>query len=374
MTEKEALIAINTVSGIGSIKLKRLLEYFGQARKIFLASKEELIRVSGISDKIAVDIIKASGGKGLKEEEALIKKHNVQILSIQDDDYPANLKNIPDPPPVLYVKGEFLPQDDFAIAIVGSRRASFYGLSTAEDFAQKLGGAGISIVSGMARGIDTAAHRGAIKIKARTIAVLGSGLSNIYPPENKRLFEEISDNGAVISEFPMNTKPLAYNFPRRNRIISGLSLGVLVVEASRNSGALITVDNAIEQSREVFAVPGKVDSANSFGTNSLIKQGAKLVSNVEDIIEEIKPYLQNRIKEIEDKKPRENQSGLIIDLDLSNNESKLYGVISNTPKHIDDIVAEAGLNIDSTLSMLINMELRHIIRQLPGKLFVRENG
>ena len=374
MTEKEALIAINTVSGIGSIKLKRLLEYFGQARKIFLASKEELIKVSGISDKIAVDIIKASAGKGLKEEEALIKKHNVQILSTQDDDYPANLRNIPDPPPVLYVKGEFLPQDDFAIAIVGSRRASFYGLSTAEDFAQKLGGAGISIVSGMARGIDTAAHRGALKAKARTIAVLGSGLANIYPPENKKLFEEISENGAVVSEFPMNTKPLAYNFPRRNRIISGLSLGVLVVEASRNSGALITVDNAIEQSREVFAVPGKVDSANSFGTNSLIKQGAKLVSNVEDIIDELKPCFQNRIKEIEDKKPRENQSGLIIDLGLSNNESKLYGVISNSPKHIDEIVAEAGLNIDSTLSMLINMELRHIIRQLPGKLFVRENG
>lgn len=374
MTEKEALVAINTVLGIGSIKLKRLLDHFGQARKIFLASKEELIKVSGISEKIALDIIKSSNGKDLKEEETLIKKYNVEILSILDSDYPANLKSIPDPPPVLYVKGKILPQDDLAVAIVGSRRASYYGLATAEDFAQKLGNLGISIVSGMARGIDSAAHRGALKIKARTIAVLGSGLANIYPPENKNLFEEISNNGAVISEFPMKTKPLAYNFPRRNRIISGLSLGVVVVEASRNSGALITVDSALEQSREVFAVPGKVDSATSFGTNSLIKQGAKLVSNVEDIIEELKPYFQNRIKEIKSKEVAKNKSRLIEAPDLSNNESRLYGVISESPKHIDEIAVESGLNIDSTLSMLINMELRHIIRQLPGKLFVRENG
>lgn len=374
MTEKEALIAINTVSGIGSIKLKRLFDHFGSAKGIFLSSKQDLVRISGISGQIAEDILKASCGKDLKEEELLIKKHNVNIVSILDDDYPENLKNIPDPPPVLYVKGRILPQDDLSIAIVGSRRASYYGLSTAEDFAQKLGGFGITIVSGMARGIDSAAHRGALKVKSRTIAVLGSGLANIYPPENKNLFEEISESGAAISEFPMKTKPLAYNFPRRNRIISGLSLGVVVVEASRNSGALITVDNALEQSREVFAVPGKVDSANSFGTNSLIKQGAKLVSSLEDIVEELKPYFKNRIKEIKDNKPKRNEPRPLADLDLSNKETKLYDVISNTPKHIDEIVTEAGLNIDSTLSMLINMELRHIVRQLPGKLFVRENG
>ncbi|MDD2654939.1 MAG: DNA-processing protein DprA [Candidatus Omnitrophica bacterium] len=368
MTEKEALIAINTVSGIGSIKLKRLIDHFGSAEKIFSSSKKELAALSGISEKIAQDILKASDAKALKEEEDLIKKHNVKIISILDNDYPVNLKNIPDPPPVLYVKGDIIPQDDFAIAIVGSRRASFYGLSTAEDFAQKLASVGITIISGLARGIDSSAHRGALKAKARTIAVLGSGLASIYPPENKMLSDEISRSGAVVSEFPMKIKPLAYNFPRRNRIISGLSLGVVVVEASRNSGALITADNALEQGREVFAVPGKVDSATSFGTNLLIKQGAKLASSIEDIIEELKLCFKNRIKEIE------NKTRLTEDYSLSDIESKLFGAISDVPKHIDEIAQESGLNIDSTLSMLIHMELRHIIRQLPGKLFVRKNG
>ncbi len=217
---------------------------------------------------------------------ALIKKLNLNVLTRQDDEYPQNLKNILYPPIVLYVKGRLKPQDCNSIAIVGSRLASFYGLSCAEKLAGELANYGLTVVSGMARGIDTASHRGALKQNGRTIAVIGSGFNRIYPPENKGLCEEIAGSGAVISEFPIDTPPEKENFPRRNRIISGLSLGVVVVEAARNSGALITADFALEQGREVFALPGKVDSSTSFGTNELIKQGAKLVSCVDDIIEE----------------------------------------------------------------------------------------
>lgn len=367
MTEKEALILLNKVTGLGSIRFRRLLDYFGSAKNILSSSRDELIRIEGISKKIANDILSVSAQE-LKEEFALIKKHDVKILSIQDKDYPENLKAIPDPPPVLYVKGDILSEDKLAIAIVGSRRASFYGLSIAEKFAQELGSLGITVVSGLARGIDSASHKGALKIRARTIAVLGSGLANIYPPENKNLFDEISRCGAVISEFPMKMKPLTYNFPRRNRIISGLSLGVIVVEASRNSGALITADNALEQGREVFAVPGKVDSNNSYGTNRLIKQGARLISSAEDVIEELNINIKDSLKEI-----KEYKKDGPIDLDLSNNENRIFKILNNEPKHIDEIIVKTGFNVNSVSSLLVGMEMKHLIKQLPGKLFVREN-
>jgi len=366
MIEKESLLLLNTVTGIGSIKLKRLLDYFGNAREILSVSKSQLKNINGISEKIANEISKASSDK-LKEELSLAKKHGVDILTINDKDYPVRLKEISDPPIVLYVKGKVLSEDQMSIAIVGSRRASYYGLSTAEKFAQELSNLGITVVSGMARGIDSAAHRGALKSKSRTISVLGSGLAEIYPPENKKLFDEISQNGAVISEFPMKAKPLAHNFPRRNRIISGLSLGVIVVEAAKNSGALITADFALEQGREVFAIPGKVDSTTSFGTNRLIKQGAKLVNCVEDIIEELKPQLEIHLKEIKNCGVKEN-------LDLSKTESRIFDVITSAPKHIDEIVRDSGFNINSVLSLLVTMEMKHVIKQLPGKLFVRQNG
>ncbi|MBM3251805.1 MAG: DNA-protecting protein DprA [Candidatus Omnitrophica bacterium] len=368
MTEKQALLLLNSVSGIGSIKLKQLLDEFGSAVAIFSATKSELRKINGISEKIATEILKYSF-KNIEEELALAEKHSVEILTINDKDYPARLKEIPDAPIILYVKGKLLAQDEISIAIVGSRRASFYGLSTAEKFAQELSQLGITVVSGLARGIDSSAHRGALKSKARTIAVLGSGLAEIYPPENKKLFEEITESGAVVSEFPMKAKPLAHNFPRRNRIISGLSLGVIVVEAAKNSGALITADFALEQGREVFAIPGKVDSATSYGTNKLIKQGAKLISSVEDIIEELKPQLEIHLKEIK-------KSEFVMDkqLVLSEDESRLYDILSFQPKHIDEIVAESGFKINSVLGALMQMEIRHLVRQLPGKLFVRQNG
>ncbi len=297
MTRLEALISLNMVSNIGGIRLKKLLEFFDRPQDILNAPEEKLIAISGIGRAIAARI-HSFKKTDLDNELKLVKRHNLRIITRDDADYPENLKDIIDPPIVLYVKGKLKPQDKNSVAIVGSRLASFYGLSCAEKFSGELTDHGFTVVSGMARGIDTASHRGALKQRGRTIAVIGSGFNQIYPPENKELSEEISGHGAVISEFPVDTLPLPQNFPRRNRVISGLSLGVLVVEAAGNSGALITADFALEQGREVFALPGKVDSFTSSGTNGLIKQGAKLVSCVDDIIEEFNLFGSKNEKKI----------------------------------------------------------------------------
>ncbi|MFA5276357.1 MAG: DNA-processing protein DprA [Candidatus Omnitrophota bacterium] len=250
MNRLEALISLNKISGIGSIRLKKLLEFFHKPENVLKASPEKLNAVSGIGDKIAYQI------SGLKKEDFLkeiaqAKRFGLKILTLEDKEYPQNLKNIPGPPIILYVKGKIQDQDNFSVALVGSRRASLYGLNNAQRFAFDLALKGVTIVSGMARGIDTAAHQGALKAQGRTLAVIGSGFAHIYPAENIELAEEIARSGAVISEFPVNAKPLRENFPRRNRVISGLSLGTLVVEAAQNSGALITADFALEQGREV---------------------------------------------------------------------------------------------------------------------------
>lgn len=285
MTHLEALIGLNLILDIGTFRLKKLLEFFGQPQNIFGVPQERLTRVCGIGPKIAQKI-RSIKKEDIDKEISLAKNLGLKIVTLDDPDYPENLKNIADPPIILYLKGELEKEDNFSLAIVGSRRASFYGLSLAEKFAFQLSENGFTIISGLARGIDSRAHQGALKYKGRTLAVIGSGLNNLYPSENQALAEKIAQNGAVISEFPLQTPPFKQNFPRRNRLISGLSLGVLVVEAARNSGALITADFALEQGREVFALPGKIDSDTSFGTNALIKDGAKLVSAVEDILEE----------------------------------------------------------------------------------------
>ena len=232
----------------------------------------------------------------IDKEIGLIKKYDVEVITIDEDQYPKNLKHIYNPPRVLYVKGKLIPEDYYSIGIVGSRKASFYGQQNAERLGSELAQKGFTVISGMARGIDTYAHKGALKAKGRTIAVLGSGINVVYPPENKTLMDEISRNGAVISEFPIDTRPNRQNFPMRNRIISGLSMGVLVIEAARKSGALITASFALEQGREVFSLPGRVDMSTSRGTLGLIKEGAKLVESVDDILEELhsKPTFQNR--------------------------------------------------------------------------------
>ena len=251
MTDTERLLILNMIEDVGSIRTMCLLEHFGSFEAVFQATEDELKRVNKIGSLIAPKIVQGIREIDLDKELKLIKRHNVKVITFIDEDYPVSLKNIHDPPVVLYVKGEILPEDDLAIAIVGSRKASFYGMQTAERLGYELASHGITIVSGMARGIDSSAHRGALKANKRTIAVLGSGLANIYPEENIILAEKISNKGAVISEFPMETIPDRGNFPKRNRIISGLSKGVVVVEAAQKSGALITADCALEQGREI---------------------------------------------------------------------------------------------------------------------------
>ncbi|MDP8253716.1 MAG: DNA-processing protein DprA [Candidatus Kaelpia aquatica] len=284
MEDKEYLIALNMIEGLGSIRITKLLNGFNRAEDIFQSSENQLQSIAGIGRELSLRI-KSFNIKALKEELELCVRKNITIVSILDKDYPEDLKNIPDAPIVLYVKG-VLDNLGFNVAVIGSRKASPYGLSTAKRLSGQLASLGVTVISGMARGIDSAAHKGALEVGGRTVAALGSGLLNIYPPENIELAKQISKNGAVISEFPLRTAPLRENFPRRNRIISGLSKGVIVVEAALRSGALITADLALDQGRDIFAVPGEVDSPTSCGTNYLIKQGAKLIDSAEDVLEE----------------------------------------------------------------------------------------
>ena len=359
MNDTERLIVLNMVDDIGSVRTQGLLKYFGSLENIFKADEVQLKKVKGISPLITSKIPQAIKEINLKKELDLIKKHGVKVVTFLDQDYPENLKNIYDPPVVLYIKGKILPEDKLAVAIVGSRLASFYGIETAEKFGFELASHGITIVSGLARGIDSSSHKGALKAKKRTIAVLGSGVANIYPEEHKDLADKISESGAVISEFPMFTRPDKGNFPKRNRIISGLSLGVICVEAAEKSGALITCDCALEQGREVFAVPGKVDSMTSKGTNKLIKQGAKLALGVEDILEELNIETFFRSANGEDNAPI-----------LDKYESLVYTLLSSDPKYIDDICLESGIAPNRIAGILLNLEIKKFAKQLPGKNFV----
>lgn len=365
MTRFEALVSLNLTGEVGAIRLQKLLQVFGKPENIFSAPEEKLSAVFGIGSKIA-QAIRVFKPKALEKELLLAKKLNLRILTLEDIDYSENLKNIPDAAIVLYVKGVLQKEDAKAVGIVGSRRASFYGLTAAEKFAAELSENGFTVVSGLARGIDAAAHRGALKAGGRTIAVMGSGFNQLYPPENMELAEEISQSGAVISEFPINTEPLPHNFPRRNRIISGLSMGVLVVEAAQNSGALITADFALEQGREVFALPGKIDSGNSFGTNELIKQGAKLVCSVEDILEEFNLTQINT-----DKEPQMSTDENLRLSALKKGESVLYNLISSEPVTLDELLEKTKLNVTQASEELLTLQLRKLIKQLPGKQFIR---
>lgn len=362
----KSLITLNMIDGLGSVRIKALLEHFNEPERIIRASQKELSQVEGIGVKLAGSIIEQLQKIKIDEELKSIEENNIKIVTILDEEYSKSLKEIYDPSIVLYVKGELPKQNDLSVAIVGSRRASFYGLSTAEKLGMQLAQLGIVVVSGLARGIDTSAHKGALKAGGKTIAVLGSGLGNIYPSENKKLAEEISKNGAVVSEFPFNSSPLAFNFPRRNRIISGLSQGVVIVEAAKRSGALITANCALEQGREVFAVPGKLDSLTSSGTNKLIKQGAKLVQGIEDIIEELNIKVETK---------RESQdAGEPKGIELVSSEKILYDLISSDPVHIDNLVGKSGVSSSEAAKVLLNLQLKHLVKELPGKNFVRSSN
>ncbi len=360
MNAFESLVSLNLIPQIGSVRLEALLKHFGKPENIFKATRKDLAAAS--TDQIGQGIA-SFDFKRLVNDLAAAKKLGVNIITLFDRDYPQNLKEIPGAPLVLYVLGKIALEDNLSFGIVGSRRASFYGLINAEKFASGLSGQGVTIVSGMARGVDTYAHRGALKAQGRTIAVMGSGFNHIYPPENAGLAKKIALSGAVISEFPMDTKPLAQNFPRRNRLISGLSLGVLITEAAKNSGAMITADFALEQGRDVFALPGRIDALESMGTNALIKQGAKLVTCCEDILEELNLGI-TKIRKTDNLLIKQKISCL-------QDEGLLYDYIKQQPIAIDDLVNKTSLTSSQISTLILRLQLKKLIKELPGKQFVR---
>ncbi|MCX5849992.1 MAG: DNA-processing protein DprA [Deltaproteobacteria bacterium] len=361
-------IALKSIAGIGNITFPALVDKFGSLPAIFTVPVSILKETQGISKETAISIAGFKDWDKVKAELELLSKNYINIITYQDELYPAKLLNIYDRPPFIYVRGN-LSKDDINIAIVGSRLASTYGKYTTERISRELALKGVTVVSGMARGIDSAAHRGAISAHGRTIAILGSGLDVIYPPENKKLFADIIQNGAVISEFPLGTPPRSANFPARNRIISGMSYGVVIVEAGEKSGSLITARLALEQGREVFAVPGSIDSAGSRGTNKLIKQGAKLIENTDDILEEILPQIERTTllkpaAALNSAETKKEPTQILNDVD-----QKIFNCVCIGRVHIDDLISSTGLPSADILSALTTMELKGIIQQHPGKFF-----
>ncbi len=370
MTESEALLVLNAVPGIGNARIRALLEHYGCALGVLSLKAKDPALDPILSSKVADTMFSFPKDHFLEQERRFMEEHSVRVVTFHDADYPQGLQKIPDAPAVLYVKG-CLPENlPLSVALVGSRRASVYGTSVADQFAFRLAEFGIVIISGMARGVDTAAHRGALRARGKTVAVLGCGLNQAYPPENEDLMEEITTAGAVLSEFPMAALPLPHNFPRRNRIISGLSRGVIVVEAAEKSGALITADFALEQGREVYAVPGKVDSPTSRGVHGLIKQGAKLVTCVEDVLEDLLPQLRADAPPCgHSQKDRTIQAGEATG--LSEKEQLVYQHITDRPVHVDQLSQRCGVDVSSMTSVLLRLELKHLVKQLPGRQFVR---
>lgn len=352
----------NKIPDIGPKRFYRLIEYFGSVDVAWQAKSGEITRVLSLNSKISSRIFEEKNNINPERELDLIYKHKVNVLTIEDDLYPENLKTIHYPPPVLYYKGNIVEVDKNSISIVGSRKATYYGKMVAEKLSKDLALAGLTIISGMARGIDTAAHKGALSVNGRTIAVLGCGIDHIYPPENRRLAQEIEVSGAVISEFSLFTLPERQNFPRRNRIISGLSLGTLIVEAAEKSGALITADFALDQGREVFAIPGNINSPLSNGSHNLIKQGAKLVNNYQDILEEIHIVLPQKTTEKE---------MVTKDISVTEEEKIIYRIITKEPTQIDEIIGISKLSVSKVSEILLSLELKDLIKEIEGKRFIK---
>jgi DNA processing protein len=354
---------LKTVPGVGNHLFKRLMDRYGSPEAVLHADPRGLLRVDGVSNSLCRAINSQKPPARVEKVLGLVAKRGYGIVTMNDPEYPPLLLQIPDPPPLLYVNGK-LPTGPINIAVVGSRNATDYGLAATRRLCAGLASNGVVIVSGMARGIDTAAHHGTMETKGKTIAVLGSGLERIYPTENRDLFHKIADNGAVISEFPLTAEPAAHHFPVRNRIISGMCQGTVVVEATRRSGSLITARLAAEQNREVFAVPGNIHSFKSTGTHTLIKQGAKLVEQAQDVLDEL---IFQSCDPIAPEK-RSPASGAE-QHELTAEESLVLEALGPYPMHIDDLVRKLSLDAGRTSSILLQLELRRMVSQTPGKFF-----
>lgn len=363
MRDSEAYVALNLLPKVGPGRVRRLVEAFGSAAAALKTSRDRLLRVEGIGDDVAGVVAGWESHCDLAAELEGARKLDIRILTPADAGYPANLRNIYDPPLALYVKGSIEERDNRAIALVGSRQASYYGREMARKLGYQLAYAGMTVVSGLARGIDTHAHEGALAAKGRTIAVLGCGIDRMYPPENRLLADKVAAAGAVLSEFPLGTEPDRQTFPIRNRVVAGLSQGVVVVEAPRNSGALITARMALDQGRQVFAVPGRVDTPHAQGCHQLLKDGARLVESADDVLAEFEflfPGLRRPPAAPAARTPS----------DLEPEAAAILEAIGAEERHIDEIIRICGLPPAKVSSTLLQLELRRLVRTLPGKNFV----
>ena len=365
----EAWLTLHLAPSLGSTSCRKLVEHFGSPERVLSATasqlKEAASRVRQKAIAALCDDSKEGLGLAARQELERAEELGIEFFTIDDPRYPVLLKNIHDPPIILYVLGNTEALEGRGIAMVGSRAATHYGRDVAGQLAEGLARQGFTIVSGMALGIDTESHKGALAAGGRTIAVLGCGLDVIYPPSNHLLYKQISESGAVVSEYPLGTEPDNFRFPARNRIISGLSLGVVVVEATKRSGSLITANHALEQGREIFAVPGRIDSVKSAGSHALLQEGAKLVLNINDITEELVPTMQ--IQPAAGLSQAAKNSASMEGLSLE--EEKIYGFLDVYPSSIDEIIRQSGFTPQKANELLLMMELRGIVESLPGKSY-----
>ena len=363
-SEHALWLALTRIKGLGCISFKKLASHFADPTQSLSATAAELSAIEGIDRKAVDGLLAFTQWDEVEQEVQRAEEAGVKIIPFGSGIYPARLRSIADPPPCLYVKGEIRREDDKAVAVIGTRSASHYGRRVARDLCRGLASLGFTVISGMARGIDGVAHDEALNAGGRTIAVLGSGVDRAYPPEHRKLYDRISENGAVISELPLGAPPLAFNFPARNRLISGLSAGVVVVEATEKSGSLITAAIALEQGREVFAVPGEVGSSRSRGGHRLIRQGAKLVENVDDILEEIAPQLVAR-----DRQPAALRT---LPVDAQSETHKIFDLLQERSLHIDEVIEASGFSASRVSQILLELELQGFLKQLPGNRYSAE--
>jgi DNA processing protein len=366
----ESWLRLRAIDGVGDLMEVRLVRAWHSPDAVLRASRDELIQ-RGCSSQLADAIRRGpdrSACQSIERELKAIEREGIEVRSLLDSAYPVRLKMIADPPPLLYITGTLIEQDELAIAIVGARRATAAGCAVTEELSHDLAEAGLTVVSGLARGVDAAAHRGALAAQGRTIAVLGCGIDRTYPPEHERLRRQIEEQGAILSEVPLGAPPHSHHFPRRNRIISGLSMGVIVTEAAIGSGSLITARLAAEQGREVFAVPGFVKEDTSRGTNALLKEGAALIERAQDVIEvvlpQLEPALRLRLQPSREKKEPHDR--------LGNEEQLVYDALSYDPRTVDDVIVSTGLSVSVVMASLLSLELRRRVKQLPGQRYLQK--
>ncbi len=373
--EKTAWLQLRLLPDMTRARFYALIDHFQSPILVFGASAQEIASLRGFDDDFARKVLEAPRSVETGREVELMERHGVRLVSIEDDEYPENLRTSSFPPPVLYVRGRLETRDRYAVGIVGSRNSTQYGRATTQLFATRLAAVGLSVISGFARGIDSTAHASAISVKGRTVAVLGNGHAVCYPAENRKLGEQIAETGALVSEYPMETAPERYNFPERNHVIAAMSLGVVVVEAAEKSGALITANQAVDENRFLFAVPGDINRQNSRGTNALIQQGARLVQRPDEILEEMKGQLKGFLREdaaASATTPANQEGGATVHASLSADEQAILDLIRHEPQYFDVIASKLDpekISVQRLSAILLGLELKQVVKQMPGRLY-----